>query len=244
MHQKRVCCPHLNKATEFAAVYLRELGSDVTDTPDNDAAHLLLPVPSFPACGEMITPILEALPGNILISGGGLDGRLAGYRTVDFLKDPFYLADNAAITARCAIEIVEEKIGRSLARSPVLVIGWGRIGKCLGQILHRAGANVTIAARKETDQAMIHALGQRGISTEDAAQESTHYQVILNTVPVMVLPEIETQPDAVILELASKPGMSGPHIIDARGLPGKMAPVASGKLIAKTFIRLSLGKEV
>ena len=60
----------------------------------------------------------------------------------------------------------------------------------------------------------------------------------------MVLPDMNTKADAVILELASKPGMAGANIIDARGLPSKMAPAASGELIAKTFIRLSLGKEV
>ena len=44
----------------------------------------------------------------------------------------------------------------------------------------------------------------------------------------------------LLLELASRPGMSGSKIIDGRGLPGKMAPVRSGRLIAETFIRLSL----
>ena len=90
---------------------------------------------------------------------------------------------------------------------------------------------------------MIRALGIRSISIAAAAQELRRFDAILNTVPEMVLPDLDAKPDAVILELASKPGMSGAHIINARGLPGTMAPEASGELIAKTFIRLSLGKE-
>ena len=48
-----------------------------------------------------------------------------------------------------------------------------------------------------------------------------------------------TKADAVAVELASTPGMAGDNIISALGLPGKMAPESSGKLIAETFLRLS-----
>ena len=50
----------------------------------------------------------------------------------------------------------------------------------------------------------------------------------------------EVANDAIVLELASKPGITAPSVIDARGLPGKLAPAESGKLIAETVIRLSL----
>ena len=244
MQKERICCPGGSEAIRYAGAYLSELGFKVSPEPDYDAAHLLLPVPSFPAAENFIDAALAGLSKDVVISGGNLDGRLAGYKVVDFLKDPYYLADNAAITAECAIEIVKNQIGPSLANCPILVIGWGRIGKCLGRLLQKEGADVTIAARKDADLAMIHALGCRSIAIADAAPELKHFRVILNTVPVMVLPEMEVQPDAVILELASKPGMSGANITDARGLPSKIAPAASGRLIARTFIRMSLGKEV
>lgn len=244
MRQKRICCPHLSEAVRYAAAYLRDLGFEISATPDADAAHLLLPVPTFPAAESFWEHTLPNLSSEVLISGGNLDGRLDRYKTVDYLKDPYYLAENAAITAECAIEIVRNQLGTSLGGCPVLIIGWGRIGKCLCRLLEKAGADVTVAARKDADRAMIGALGCRGISIDDAALELPHYQVILNTVPEMVLPDMVTRSDAVILELASKPGMSGAGIIDGRGLPSKMAPAASGKLIAKTFLRLSLKKEV
>ena len=244
MHQKRICCPPLSEAVRYAAGYLKELGFEITASADMDAAHLLLPVPSFPAASSFLREALPMLSEDVLISGGNLDGQLPGHRTVDYLKDPYYLAENAAITAECAIEIVKKQFCEPLDSCPILIIGWGRIGKCLGSLLKKAEADVTVAARKDADRAMARALGCRGISIEDASAELMHYRVILNTVPVMVLPDMVTHPEAVILELASKPGMSGANIIDARGLPSKMAPEASGKLIAQTFIRLSLGKEV
>lgn len=243
MRQKRICCPGGSQALQCAAAFLGELGFEITTAPDADAAHLLLPVPSFPAAEPFLADTLRGLSKEVLISGGNLGERFPGYRTVDFLKDPYYLAENAAITASCALKIAENRMGNSLEGCPVLVVGWGRIGKCLCRLLEKEGADVTAAARKDTDRAMIRALGCDGISIEDAAAELTRYRVIFNTVPAMVLPDLEARQDAVILELASTPGMSGANIISARGLPGKMAPEASGRLIARTFLRLSFHKE-
>ena len=57
-----------------------------------------------------------------------------------------------------------------------------------------------------------------------------------NTIPAMVLP-LGTW-DGIAVELASKPGMSGGNIVDGKGLPGRLAPEASGELIARRFLAL------
>lgn len=229
-----------NSALEYAAEKFSSMGLTVTDTPSEDVRHLLLPVPSFSGGSKYITPILAQLPKSVIVSGGNLAHLvLENYRTVDFLKDPYYLASNAAITAKCAVGLVE----KDWSNLPVLILGWGRIGKCLGQILRQTGADVTIAARKDTDLAMIRALGMDSVPISEVSDMLTHYRVIYNTVPEMILPDMVCHPDCVAVELASKPGMSGGNIISARGLPGKYAPEASGKLIADTFVRLSLRKE-
>ena len=229
-----------NPALDYAAQALTSMGLNVTDAPCEDVNHLLLPVPSFSGGSKYITPILAQIPKSITVSGGNLDHLvLENYRTVDFLKDPYYLASNAAITARCAAGLVE----KDFHKLPVLILGWGRIGKCLGQILRQAGADVTIAARRDADLAMIRALGMHCVSVGQVADTLMHYRVIYNTVPEMILPDIVCHPDCVPVELASKPGMSGCNIISGRGLPGKYAPEQSGKLIAETFVRLSLRRE-
>lgn len=229
-----------NSALEYAAERLAAMGLQITDSPSEEVGHLLLPIPSFAGGSKYITPILTQLPKSVTVSGGNLDHLvLENYRTVDFLKDPYYLAGNAAITAKCAAGLVE----KDFVNLPVLILGWGRIGKCLGQILRQAGADVTITARKDADLAMIRALGMHSVPVSEIADGLIHYRVIYNTVPEMILPEMVCHPDCVALELASQPGMSGANIISARGLPGKYAPEESGKLIAETFVRLSLRKE-
>ena len=244
MDRKHICCPVYRDAISYAAGYLQNLGFTITDCPDPDAAHLLLPIPITQDTSSLLQPLIPSLSKDILISGGNLDTIADKFRTVDFLKDPYYLALNAAITAQCAMQIIKSHITDSLNDCPVLVTGWGRISKCLCRLLEKNCADTTVAARKDADRAMASALGCRGISFEEAKDSSMHYRLIINTVPQMVLPDIIVRGDCVILELASKPGVSGTNIIDGRRLPGRMAPEASGKLIAETFIRLSLEKEV
>ncbi len=240
MFKGTVLCINRSEAVRHAANYLSNLGVCVTEKSGPDITHLLLPVPSFPAGDTYLAHYLTEVPDEVIVSGGNLTSPLLEhYRTVDFLRDPYYLAENAAITADCALKLVEEKL-TELSGKRVLVLGWGRIGKCLGQHLSRAGAEVTIAARKTADLAMIQALGCQSLPIHQVRDILHRCDAILNTVPELILPQIEAKPDCLILELASRPGMTGKNIIPARGLPGKMAPERSGALMARTFIRLSL----
>ena len=209
-----------NAATEQAGRFLREAGMDMTEHICPRATHWLLPVP---------TKIPVEAPPGVTVIGGNL-----AVPGMDLLKDPFYLAENAAITARCAMAL----IGKELNGLPVLVLGWGRIGKCLGKFLAEAGAEVTIAARKEADVAMVRALGYGGIFLHEVPPLLARFDAVINTIPAMVLSTSGCRKDCVLLELASQPGLAGDNIIDGRGLPGKYAPEASGRLIARTILRL------
>ena len=240
MSPTSICCPIQSGAMTFAINHLQTFGYQVCKLPASNTEHLLLPVPSFPEGSDYLSPILDYLPRNVRVYGGFLQvPQLIGYKRVDFLSDPYYLARNAAITAECAMEIVENILGQDVSGQSILILGWGRIGKCLGKLLQEKGAQVTIAARKDADLAMIEVLGYQAMPLWALKPES---ELIINTIPNMVLSHI---PDhCYAIELASKPGMAGDHIISALGLPGKLRPAASGKLIADTFIRLSQNQEV
>ena len=234
---KTICCIRRSAAISHAMAYLSDSGLPVAAYPTGRTGYLLLPVPSFPHGQGYLEELLPQLPKGTVICGGNLDvPMLNSFPTIDFLKDPYYLAQNAAITARCAISIVRERT--EVRDCPVLILGWGRIGKCLWKFLSDQGARVTVAARKDGDLAIAQALGC-GIVPIGAVEKSlSDFRVILNTIPAMVLPEMETEPGTILLELASVPGMAGENIISAQGLPGLMAPEESGKLIANTFLRL------
>lgn len=119
------------------------------------------------------------------------------------------------------------------------MIGWGRIGKCLGKLLGSMGADVTVAARKESDRAMVNALGYG--ATDLSRAVPSRFRLIFNTAPAPVLSaqQLQTCPrNCVKIDLASSRGLEGDDVIWARGLPGKMLPESSGKLIADTVLRL------
>ena len=229
-----VCCPIQTGAMKYAADILRQNGYRILDYPEPDTAHLLLPVPSFPNGSDYLDAVTRNLSPAAGIYGGFLNvPQLIGYKRIDFLADPYYLARNAAITADCTLDMIEDILGQDVSGHSAMILGWGRIGKCLGKLLQRKGAYVAIAARKDSDLAMIDALGYRAMNLNHLKLDS---QFIINTIPAMVLPQVPANICAI--DLASKPGMGGENVIVARGLPGKMRPEQSGQLIANTFMRL------
>jgi hypothetical protein len=119
-------------ALRYAGEYLEFSGAQIAQCPDDRVTHLLLPVPSFEngrvKGGWKLEPILATLPGDITVIGGNADHpALARYCRLDLLQDPFYLAENADITAHCAVKLALSRLPVSLKNQSVLVIGWGAL---------------------------------------------------------------------------------------------------------------------
>lgn len=232
-------------ALQYASQALMEQGCVLASRPDHSVTHLLLPVPSFEPDGTIkgggtLSDLLSHLSQSVVIMGGSLDRpELEAYSCIDLLKDPLYTARNANITAHCALRLAMNKLSATMEGLQVLVIGWGRIGKCLARLLKTIGAEVTVAARKENDRAMLSALGFRALDTCNL--DTAAYRVVFNTVPHMLCPQ--SPGDGLKIDLASNLGLGSLDVLWARGLPGKDAPESSGQLIAQTVLRLSCGKE-
>lgn len=235
-----------SQALDFASRELAMRGLTVAETPSEHVTHLLLGVPCRMDSASL-EALLKQLPKDVWVFGGFLDREeLRGYRCFDLLKDEGYLALNAAITAHCALRVALEQLPVTLEHCPVLILGWGRIGKCLAPLLKALGAEVVIAVRKDSQRAMIQALGYEAETLPLAPYILPRFRVVFNTVPAPTLSKevLENcRPGCVKIELASSPGMEGDGITEARGLPGRMAPESSGKLIVRTVLRLCARKE-
>ena len=233
-------------ACHFASEFLKNRKIQLTDHPSPNVTDLLLDIPSF--CpngtlrsGEDFQSYLECLPAHIRIIGGNLNPWVPeSYQKTDLLQIPEYVAQNASITASCALMIAAQKIPVTLPLSSVLVIGWGRIGKCLAQQLKGMGADPIVAARKESDRAILRALGYRAASIDSLQKLLPTVRIIFNTAPVPILNEEDfaNAPECLKIDLASRPGIICRDTIQARGLPGIHAPESSGQLIADTVYRL------
>ena len=229
-------------ACRFASRILQQNGFALVDHPTPEVTHLLLDVPSFGNDGMLRSGgnperILEMLPRYITVIGGGLEHpAVEDHRRMDLLKDETYLAGNAAITAECALQVAAPMMDCTFSETPVLVIGWGRIGKCLAQLLKAVGAKVTVAARKDIDRAMLQTLGYRAADPRDISE---NYRLMFNTAPAPVLnrQQLSRFPNCIKIDLASRKGLEDDDAVWARGLPGIHAPESSGQLIADTIIR-------
>lgn len=144
---------------------------------------------------------------------------------------------NARITADGAVELAKQHAKLPLADANILIIGWGRIGKCLAWTLSKENANITVSARRDTDLSEIALLGLRPEHT-GAYRHGLDYDLIINTVPAQVMDVKQAsaiKEDCMLLELASEPGGFPAEALErvtvARGLPGTYAPRTAGALL-------------
>lgn len=156
---------------------------------------------------------------------------------------------NAIPSAEGAIEVALKSMKSTLHSANCFILGYGRIGKILANILKGFGANIYVAARRDADVAWIKAMSYLPISYSQLEDDIEKADVIFNTVPHLVLDTKELQKvdkKCVIIDLASKPG--GINFEKAKelnletywalGLPGKVAPRSAAKYMAEKIISL------
>lgn len=205
-------------AIQYAVEFLRKKGISVGT---ENASHLLLNVPSQPT----------EIPPNMTVIGGNLSWLDPSVPRLDLLQDEIYVAENAHLTAECTLRLLGQHLSCAFRDCPILIIGWGRIGKCLAALLDKLDARVTVAARKQSDLAMLTALGYGAVALDQI--DTTLYRAVVNTAPAPVLGPGE----GLRIDLASQKGIAGENVLWARGLPGKMLPESSGKLIGQGILR-------
>ena len=187
------------------------------------------------------------ITGNILMSKQELLEK--ENQVIDIIKMEEYAILNAEPTAEGAIQIAMENTYEVLQGRNVLIIGYGKIGKILSNKLKQLDCNVYSTARKETDFATMDANGLIPVRYENLNEKIRDMDIIFNTVPNIILKEDELnniKKDAIVIELASKPGgvdleknkTIGVKVINAQGLPGKVAPITSAKIIEKILKQL------
>lgn len=220
--------------------------------------YIVLPIPATDENQNVTAPLSnEELPVSVILSlcdkqthilGGKLnealrkklDSQKIGY--TDYLLREELAIKNAVPTAEGAIEIALDELKTTLWKLPVLVIGYGRIGKVLARILKSMGAEVTVTARKFSDLAWIDVDGYPFAHTCEIEPIANNFKLVFNTVPSLVLNEavlLRLKRDCIIIDLASKPGgvdfetakRLALKTVWALSLPGKTAPVTAGAIM-------------
>ena len=219
------------------------------------ATTLVLPVPvsrdgvHLKSSGEeclLLGDVFEALQSGQRVFGGGFSSQqmqqieACGAQAVDFLKNEAFVLKNAALTSQGALRLLLEHLSVSVLDLPVLITGFGRIGKATAALFKSVGCRVTVAARSERQRTEALLSGLRAVPFPLTTQTLGEAAAIINTVPAPLFKTADLQrckDGALYLELASAPfGASenevrdaGLHLIPGGGLPGRFCPDGSAK---------------
>jgi dipicolinate synthase subunit A len=158
---------------------------------------------------------------------------------------------NSIPTAEGAIMLAIQHTDFTIHSSNCIVLGMGRTGLTMARVLKALGAHVKIGVNKSEQYARAIEMGFRPFYTNDLVSEVDEVDLIFNTIPSMivtaqVIAHIPNQ--AVIIDLASKPGGTdfrfaekrGIRAMLAPGLPGIYAPKTAGQIIARVLSQLIL----
>ena len=143
---------------------------------------------------------------------------------------------NSIPTAEGVIHDIIENTDITIHSADILVIGGGRCAVTAARSLKALGANVRVSARNATQ---ISRMYEMGIEYADIKKEEglRTYDIIVNTVPAMVLNENMLQSvskDCYIIDIASAPGGVDFETCAKLGIQAKLAPALPSKIAPKT----------
>ncbi|MEK3886924.1 dipicolinic acid synthetase subunit A [Bacillus sp. FSL K6-3431] len=227
---------------------------------------LILPVPGTSLAGELETifssekvilteQMLQQTPTHCTIYSGISNSYLnqisnnANRKLVQLFKRDDVAIYNSIPTVEGTIMMAIQNTDFTIHQSKVAVLGLGRVGMTVARTFSLLGAKVKVGARKSEHLARITEMGLEAFYLQDLQEEVADIDVCINTIPYPVLGSgvIAKMPlNALIIDLASKPGGTdfryaerrGIKALLAPGLPGIVAPKSAGKILANVLSQL------
>lgn len=169
-------------------------------------------------------------------------------RVIDLWTDEALLRENARYTAEGALSAAMRASQRSLKDLPCAVIGWGRIGSALTELLVALGARVTVISRTPAHRNRAIERGAEAAAPEEMPIILKETLLIFSTPPALMLDEeklSKTNRNAIIIDLASPPygvDLAAAWKLGLRawrepGLPGRYCPLSAAEALLKAMKR-------
>ena len=211
-----------------------------------DGVHLNAPLsPLAVPLGPLFSMLPEGIP---LLFGREEDAAAVaphGHPLLFYGTREDFLVKNSLLTAEGAISLLSARLPTALSETPCMILGSGRLARALLDLLRGLHAPVTVVARRPDPLPG----GVRPIPLGALPAELPRFPVVLNTVPVRLLdPPLlaRAREGAILLDLSSLPPPTpaeaarypGLTLITAPSLPGRYAPVSSGRAVADAVTAL------
>lgn len=162
-----------------------------------------------------------------------------GAAVLDLCFDEEYQKENAALTAQGALGYILSSTRRAPRDVAFGIVGYGRIGSRLAELLLFLGARVKIYTSKPR---VARSLGECGVESECVPRERGKYdfsgiEILINTAPKDMKDSFEggKTPDGMrVIELASGKNFEGVDGVEyLPSLPEKMYPESAGAAYAR-----------
>ena len=212
---------------------------------------IILPIPTtrdgatICGCGSSLCDLFSLAGPGVMIAGYGIPQAvkdrllLLGANVYDAAEDEDFLMENARITAHGALGRIMTETDRDVGELSVGVIGYGRIGSNLSELLLFLGARVRIFSGSE-DKIISLAMEGADACGVDSGNFSD-LDILVNTAPKRILSEkkeAELLSSGVrIVDLASGKNFSSDEVSVMASIPDKMYPISSGRMYAKYIIQ-------
>ena len=218
-----------------------------------DADYIIFPVPTIKNGKVNMEGTRRVLPEEIMKTAKSnalaitCKQPLHGYSFCDIYEREDFSYLNAIPTAEGAIKIAMDESEISISKRNILILGFGRVGKILADRLRGLKCNITICARSLRDIYYAKALGLNTLYLKDLKKEIRFCDVIFQTIPSVVLNydilkllsketkiiELSTASVGTDIMSAKELGLS---VIEAPGIPAKIAPITAGEILAETVL--------
>jgi dipicolinate synthase subunit A len=235
---------------------LQRMGFGVAGAEETALAdYILLPLPLDDERIGLARLLRAAKPGALAL-GGKVSPKAqavadaAHIELIDYFARPELATLNAIPTAEGCISLLLQKRKRTLWNSPILVVGFGRVGSALASRLCALGAEVTVAARRAEQRAQAVAMGcTEAANTTALVRLAAQFDTVVNTAPAPLLTQEVLAcmpPKSLIIDLASRPGGTdfaaarelGLNAIHALSLPAVCATESAGEFVARTVLEI------
>lgn len=163
-------------------------------------------------------------------------------KVFDFFEQESVAVLNAIPTAEGAIQVAISESEKTLFNNKCLVLGYGRCGKILSNMLKGIGAIVSVTYRNKKDFSYIKSYGLHPLNLSNLKNYISEFDFIFNTIPSCILNKNilkNVKEDSVIIDLAQAPGgidYKYARDLDIKalycpGLPSRVAPFNSAEIL-------------
>jgi dipicolinate synthase subunit A len=245
-----------DKRYEYLSRSLREMGYDVyefdadKERPLNDNNDNIIYI--FPPAAKLTAEDAESLAGASKVFAFTQSSEVTdvfdkkGICFFNVFNEEKFAYKNALITADGALMLVAQNTEIIFSDMKILVVGFGRVGKALSKIFKAVEARVDVLTFDRGECAAAVLLSDEQYGSFENVKFDT-YDVVINTVPARLINRhviAKFKEGVFLLELASDPGgfdkdavyKNGINFLYAKGLPAKVAPASSSKILLDEII--------